>query len=80
MISHKIKMNERGTLTIPVDIRKELKLTKNSSFLIINDDGIIKLIPIYDLSNDHNWIKKNLFTKEALEEAHLIDLEVEKRL
>ena len=78
MISHKIKINERGTLTIPVDIRKELKLKKNSSFQIINDDGIIKLIPIYDLTKDHNWIKKNLFTKEILEEAHLKDLEVEK--
>ncbi len=80
MLSHKIKMNERGTLTIPIDIRKELKLTQNSSFQIINDDGIIKLIPIYDLSQEHDWIKKNTFTKEALEEAHRIDLEVEKRI
>ncbi len=91
MLSHKannnkintinqVKMNERGTLTIPVDIRKELNLTKNSSFQIINDDGIIKLIPIYDLTKDHNWIKKDTFSKEALDEAHLIDLEVEKRL
>ncbi len=80
MLSHKIKMNERGTLTIPVDIRKELNLNKNSTFQIINDDGIIKLIPIYDLTKDHNWIKKNTFSEEALVETHLIDLEVEKRL
>jgi len=73
-------MNERGTLTIPVKIRKELNLTENSSFQIINDDGIIKLIPIYDLAKDHMWIKKNTFTKEKLEEAHLIDLEVEQRI
>jgi AbrB family looped-hinge helix DNA binding protein len=80
MLSHKIKINERGTLTIPVDIRKELNLTKNSTFQIINDDGIIKLIPIYDLAKDHQWIKKNTFTKEALDDAHSIDLEVEKRI
>ncbi|MHA1674596.1 MAG: AbrB/MazE/SpoVT family DNA-binding domain-containing protein [Promethearchaeota archaeon] len=80
MLSHKIKLNERGTLTIPVDIRKELNLNKNSSFQIINDDGIIKLIPIYDLTKDHNWIKKNTFSEEALDEAHLIDLKVEKQI
>ena len=81
MVLHEIKMNERGTITIPIDIRKELKLVKNSAFQIINDDGIIKLIPIYDLSKDHDWIqKKNIFTKEALEDSHLLDLDVEKRI
>ncbi len=67
-------------LTIPVDDPKERKWAKFFSVRIINDDDLIKFIPIYDLTQDHDWIKKNTFSKEALEEAHLIDLEVEKRV
>ena len=80
MISHSVKMNERGTLTIPAEIRKELNLNKEIRFKIFNDDGTIILIPIYDLSQSHDWIKKGTFTNEKFKAAHQNDLEVEKRI
>jgi AbrB family looped-hinge helix DNA binding protein len=80
MSATKVKMNSRGTITIPSEIRKGLELESDSYFHIYIDDGAILLVPIYDLTKNNPFNLIQTYPKENFDDEHNQDLESEKRL
>jgi AbrB family looped-hinge helix DNA binding protein len=48
--SETVTVSSKGQITLPSKIRKQLKITKGEKFLVINEDSVIKLVPVPKLS------------------------------
>lgn len=55
-------------------------MEEETFFHIYIDDGVIQLVPVYDLTKQNPWNFKEIFTHEDLVEVHQLDLENEKRI
>lgn len=50
-ISKPIVINRKGMITIPVDIRKKFNLNEGTEIAIVELEGVLTIIPIYDIEN-----------------------------
>jgi len=73
-----ISMNQKGMILIPAQVRKKYHFHEGSKFIILDIEGKLELIPIYD---DFAEIQRFCPTREefhqSYEEAHQRDLEIE---
>ena len=45
-----VTVSSKGQVTLPSKLRRRLKITKGEKLLVVNEDNIIKLVPIPKLS------------------------------
>jgi AbrB family looped-hinge helix DNA binding protein len=57
-----VTVSSKGQVTLPSKVRKKLKIIKGERFLVVNEDNIIKLIPVPKLSKLAG-VDKELFAK-----------------
>jgi AbrB family looped-hinge helix DNA binding protein len=48
--SETVTVSSKGQVTLPSRIRKQLKISKGEKYLVVNEDSVIKLVPIPKLS------------------------------
>lgn len=60
--SETVTVSSKGQVTLPSKIRKMLKIAKGEKYLVINEDSVIKLVPVPKLSKLAG-IDKELFAK-----------------
>ena len=46
-----VTVSSKGQVTLPSKLRRRLKITKGEKLLVINEDNVIKLMPVPKLSN-----------------------------
>jgi AbrB family looped-hinge helix DNA binding protein len=45
-----VTVSSKGQVTLPSKLRKRLKITKGEKLLVVNEDSVIKLVPVTKLS------------------------------
>jgi AbrB family looped-hinge helix DNA binding protein len=45
-----VVVSSKGQVTLPSKIRKRLKIVKGEKLLVVNEDNVIKLVPVPKLS------------------------------
>ena len=48
--SETVTVSSKGQVTLPSKIRKRLKISKGEKYLVVNEDSVIKLVPVPKLS------------------------------
>ncbi|WP_457559334.1 AbrB/MazE/SpoVT family DNA-binding domain-containing protein [Candidatus Harpocratesius sp.] len=73
-----VSVNHKGMITIPANIRKKYHIKENSKLVILDLDGKLEIVPIYD---DFSEIQQKLSSREkfkqSYEESIKIELELE---
>lgn len=72
-------MTNRGMVTIPSKIRKKLGYKDGKEFMILEEDGIVKIIPLYDIREEQDWILDTSEIITKIHEDHESEIEVENR-
>ena len=60
-----ITMTNHGMITIPASLRKEYKFRDGDKFLILEDEGTLRIIPILNIKE----LRKNSFTAKEISEV-----------
>ena len=80
-MSKTITMNRKGMVLIPASLRKKYQFHEGSKFIILDIEGKLELIPIYD---DFTEIQQICPTREefqkSYEESREVELELENRI
>ena len=63
MSTKTIRINKKGMITIPVEIRKKYNLHDGAELVILDIEGNLTIVPIYD---DFSEIQKMLPTREEM--------------
>ena len=74
-----VTMTNRGMVTIPSKIRKKLGYKDGKEFMIIEEDGIVKIIPLYDIREEKDWILDASEIIKKIQEEHESEIKVENR-
>ena len=73
-----ITVNRKGMITIPANLRKKYNIHENSQLIILDIDGRLEIMPIYD---DFSKIQQKLSTRNIMkknyDESINIELELE---
>ena len=72
-------MTNRGMITIPSKIRKKLGFKDGKKFMVIEEEGSVRIIPLYDLSKNHKWMKDTLELTKTISSERDSEIEVENR-
>ena len=72
-------MTNRGMVTIPSKIRKKLGYKDGKEFMVIEEDGIVKIIPLYDIREEQDWNLDTSEIKKKIKEEHESEIDVENR-
>ncbi len=72
------KINERGNVTIPRNIRNKYRLTPGTEIAFIEEEGKLIIIPIKDLEELRKDMPSLSEIAKELEISHDQDLELEK--
>ncbi|MHA2247729.1 MAG: AbrB/MazE/SpoVT family DNA-binding domain-containing protein [Candidatus Hodarchaeales archaeon] len=59
-----VKVTNRGMVTIPASLRKKYGLQDGDQVIVVEDEGMLKIIPIESIKNLQ---KRSISTKEMLE-------------
>ena len=59
-----VKVTNRGMITIPASLRKKYGLQDGDQVIVIEDEGMLKIIPIESIKSLQ---KRSITTKEMLE-------------
>ncbi|MHA1766350.1 MAG: AbrB/MazE/SpoVT family DNA-binding domain-containing protein [Promethearchaeota archaeon] len=61
---HRVKVTNRGMITIPSKIRKKLNIVDGKEYFIVEDfDGALMLIPFIDIEKEENRIENSIINK-----------------
>ena len=74
-----VSMTNRGMITIPSKIRKKLDFQDGTEFMVIEEDGIVKIIPLYDLRKRQEWILDTSEITKNIDEERQSEIEVENK-
>jgi len=78
MVNKKIIVDRRGMITIPAPLRKKYNLHEGSELVILDIDGKLEIVPIYD---DFAKIQEKLSSRKVIEKSYeestKIELELE---
>jgi len=79
-----VTVTSKGRITIPSRLRKKLKIDKGEKLLIVEEDGVIRIIPVPKLSKlagvDMEVFKGRVPSKEVEEAREEWDKEFEEHL
>jgi AbrB family looped-hinge helix DNA binding protein len=70
-----VKMNNKGMITIPTDLRKKFQFKEGSEFVLLEIEGRINLIPILDLDQISCTDGEKL--SKSIDTAHEEEIELE---
>jgi len=59
-----VKVTNRGMITIPASLRKKYGLRDGDQVIVVEDEGMLKIIPIESIESLQN---RSITTKEMLE-------------
>ena len=59
-----VKVTNRGMITIPASLRKKYGLRDGDQVIVVEDEGILKIIPLESIESLQN---RSITTKEMLE-------------
>ena len=62
-----MKVNKKGMITIPNDIREKYKIEEGSEVIVMEINGEIQIIPIMDFED----LRKFLPTRKEMERAYI---------
>ncbi len=74
-----VRMNGRGMITIPADIRKKHNFKEGSRFMVMELDGQLTIIPIQTAEELRTDLIPRDVLEKSLEEDRKIELELESR-
>ena len=72
-------MTNRGMVTIPSKIRKKLGYKDGKEFIVIEEDGIVKIIPLYDIREKQDWTLDTSEIIKKIQEDRKSEIDVENR-
>ncbi|MCF2141300.1 MAG: AbrB/MazE/SpoVT family DNA-binding domain-containing protein [Candidatus Lokiarchaeota archaeon] len=72
-----ITVNRKGMITIPVNIRKKYNIKENSKLVILDIDGKLEIIPIYE---DFSKLQQNLSSREKIKESIKQSIDIELKI
>lgn len=64
-------------ITIPVNIRKKYNIKENSKLVILDIDGKLEIIPIYE---DFSKLQQNLSSREKIKESIKQSIDIELKI
>jgi len=59
-----VKVTNRGMITIPASLRKKYGLQDGDQVIVVEDEGLLKIIPLESIKSLQN---RSVTTKEMLE-------------
>ncbi len=78
MVNITIIVDRKGMITIPAPLRKKYDLHEGSELVILDIDGKLEIVPIYD---DFAKIQQKLSSREVIEKSYeesiITELELE---
>jgi len=72
-------MTNRGMITIPSKIRKKLGFKDGKKFMVIEEEGSVRIIPLYDLRKNYEWMKDTRELTKKISSERNLEIEVENR-
>ena len=78
VLTNVVTISPRGTITIPLAIRKKYNLKGGDSVTFIEDEGRIVMIPIVDIESMRHLFRTSEEIMEMLRKDHEEELELEK--
>ncbi len=64
---------------IPAQIQKKLGFRDGKEFVVLEEDGIVKLIPLYDIGEDQDWVLDTSELIKNMQADRASEIEVENR-
>ena len=77
MVNITIIVDRKGMITIPAPLRKKYKLHEGSKLVILDFDGKLEIVPIYD---DFAEIQQKLSSRKVIEKSYEESIKTELRL
>ena len=74
-----MRVNSKGMVTIPKELRKKYRIKEGSEVAIIEVNGEIQLLPILELNEMRTLLPSRAAMKEIYMEAQATELELEKQ-
>ena len=77
VIKEVVKVNSRGMITIPSELRKKYKISDGTEIAVIEDEGRISIIPLRDIENLRGMFSPREKMAETLDTSYKEELELE---
>ncbi|MHA1745985.1 MAG: AbrB/MazE/SpoVT family DNA-binding domain-containing protein [Promethearchaeota archaeon] len=74
MVSKTITVNRKGMITLPVGIRNKYKLLEGSQLIILDIEGRLEIVPLYD---DFGQIQQKLSSRRVIEKSYEESIQTE---
>jgi len=74
-----MRVNSKGMVTIPSELRKKYHIREGSEVAIIEVNGEIQLLPILDLKEMRTLLPSRAAMKKEYAEARETEMELERR-
>ena len=81
-MSNRVRVTNRGMITIPSKIRKKLNIVDGKEYFIVEDfDGALMLIPYIDIEKEENRIENSIVDNilNSMEKERQQDIDIEFR-
>lgn len=73
-----ITVNRKGMITLPSPLRKKYNLHEGSQVVILDIEGKLEIIPIFeDFSQIHEMLSSRKTRETSIEESDKLELELE---
>lgn len=82
IMSNRVRVTNRGMITIPSKIRKKLNIVDGKEYFIVEDfDGALMLIPYIDIEKEENRIENSIVDNilNSMEKERQQDIDIEFR-
>jgi len=74
MVNKTITVNRKGMITLPVKIRNKYKLLEGSQLVILDIEGKLEIVPLYD---DFGQIQQKLSSRKVMEKTYEESIQTE---
>ena len=76
-IKEVVKVNSRGMITIPSDLRKKFGITEGTEIAVIEDEGKITIVPLKDIEDLRSQFASKEKIIRIMDESYNDELELE---
>jgi len=77
MVNKTITVNRKGMITLPAVLRKKYNIHEGSELVILDIDGKLEIVPIYD---DFAEIQQKLSSRKVIEKSYEESIKIELEL
>jgi len=77
MVNKTITVNRKGMITLPAVLRKKYNIHEGSKIVILDIDGKLEIVPIYD---DFAKIQQKLSSRKVIEKSYEESIKTELEL